>query len=139
AATAMRTLIAIPKSRCGATVSSISVDSGMRSNGAPLEDNCVILARISRQRCACSRRVFRSAASALSAGMVFSSSHELGTPLSTIFLISREQKDRGQRRAEFVRGGGGKAVKLGQMLLTRQHQFGGRERVGQFARLFGDL
>ncbi len=37
AATASRTLIATPKSRCGATVSSISVDSGMRSNGAPEE------------------------------------------------------------------------------------------------------
>ena len=35
-ATAMRTLMSTPKSRCGATASSISVDSFMRSNGAPV-------------------------------------------------------------------------------------------------------
>ena len=126
AATAIRTLISTPKSRCGATVSSISVDSGMRSNGAPEEDSWVILARMSRQRCACSRSVLRSAAS--------------GSLPSTVFLqLARNQEDRRQRRAEFVRGGGGKAVDLGQMLLARQHQFGRRQRVGKLARLLGDL
>ena len=101
----------------------------MRSNGAPVEDSCVILARMSRQRCACSRRVLRSPASA---------------PLSCKFLhglfqFARNQENGRKRRAEFMRGGGGEAIELREVLLAGQHQFGGRERVGQFARLFGDL
>ena len=43
------TLIATPKLRCGATTSSISVESFMRSNGSPLESS-VSLARMARQR-----------------------------------------------------------------------------------------
>ena len=38
-----------------------------------------------------------------------------------------------------MRGGGRKPVELGQMLLARQHQLGGGERVGQLARFLGDL
>ena len=125
-ATAIRTLIATPKSRCGATVSSISVDSGMRSNGAPVEDSWVILARISRQRCACSRKVLMSPAIWLLS---------CKRPLQ----LARNQEDRRQRRAEFVRGGGGKAVELGEMLFARQHQFGRRQRVRQLAGFLGDL
>ena len=69
--------LATPKSRCGATISSISVDSGMRSNGAPVEDSWVILARMSRQRCACSRRVLMSPANWLLSCRLFSSSREI--------------------------------------------------------------
>ena len=125
-ATAIRTLMATPKSRCGATVSSISVDSGMRSNGAPVEDSCVILARISRQRCACSRRVLRSPASGLLSCTVFSSSREIrkivdsGVPSSCAAAAAR-------------------SIELGEMLFAGQHQFGGGQRVREFAGLFGDL
>ena len=35
-----------PKSRCGATTSSIRADSGIRSNGSPLADNSVSLPRM---------------------------------------------------------------------------------------------
>ena len=41
--------------------------------------------------------------------------------------------------AEFVRGRGGKAVELREMLLARQRQFGRRQRVGELARALGDL
>ncbi|MEY9444996.1 hypothetical protein ABIE82_002444 [Bradyrhizobium diazoefficiens] len=41
--------------------------------------------------------------------------------------------------AELVRGRGGEAVELGQMLLARQHQFGRGERIRKLARLLGDL
>ena len=98
----------------------------MRSNGAPVDDSCVILARMSRQRCACSRRVLMSPASWLLSCRVR-------------LQLARNQEDRRQRRAEFVRGGGGKAVELGQMLLARQHQFGRGQRVGELAGLLGDL
>ena len=38
-----------------------------------------------------------------------------------------------------MRGGGGEAVELGQMLLAGQHQFGGGQRVGKLAGVLGDL
>src|SRR4051812_40951051 len=49
----------------------------MRSNGAPEEESWVILARMSRQRCACSRSVFRSDARGSLPSTVFSSSREI--------------------------------------------------------------
>src|SRR6185437_6929150 len=49
--------------------------------------------------------------------------------------LAHNQRDGGERRAELVGGGGGKAVELRQMLLARQHQFGGGQRVGKLARL----
>ncbi len=48
----------------------------MRSNGAPVEESWVILLRMSRQRCVCSRKVLRSAAKTGSV-TVFSSSREI--------------------------------------------------------------
>ena len=87
----------------------------------------MILARMSRQRCACSRRVLRS-----DGEMVVAVRPDL-------FQLARNQEDRRQRRAEFMGGGGGKAVELGQMLLARQHQFGRGQRIGKLARLLGDL
>ena len=50
-----------------------------------------------------------------------------------------DHRDGGERRAELVRGGGGEAVELRQVLLARQHEFGRRQRIGELARFFGDL
>ncbi len=47
------------------------------------------------------------------------------------FQLLGDHRDGRERRAEFVRGGGGKSVELRQMLLARQHQFGRGERVGR--------
>jgi len=65
-ATAMRTLMGDAENRGAARpISSIKVDRRHGGRTAPpVEDSCVILARMSRQRCACSRRVFRSPAEA---------------------------------------------------------------------------
>ena len=38
-----------------------------------------------------------------------------------------------------MRGGGGKAIELRQMLLMRQHQFGRGQGVAELARFLGDL
>ncbi len=50
-----------------------------------------------------------------------------------------DHRDGRQRRAQLVRGGGGEPVELREMLLARQHQLGGGERVGELARLLADL
>ena len=59
--------------------------------------------------------------------------------IDRLFEFTRDQEDRRQRRPEFVRGGGGKAIDLGQVLLAGQHQFGRGQRVGQFSGFLGDL
>ena len=59
--------------------------------------------------------------------------------VQALLQLARNQEDRRERGAEFVRGGGGKAVELGQMLFAGQHQFGGGQRVGELAGLLGDL
>ena len=56
-----------------------------------------------------------------------------------VLQLLGDHRDGRQRRAEFVRGGGGQAVELREMLLARQHQFGGGQRVGELARFLGDL
>ena len=56
-----------------------------------------------------------------------------------LFQLPRNQEDRRQRRAEFMRGGGRKAIELGQMLLARQHQLGRGQRIGKLSRLLGRL
>ena len=94
----------------------------MRSNGSPLDDSSVSLARMSRQRCACS----------------FSS--RTSSACSESGLIARcellgDHRDGGERRAELVGGGGREPVELREMLLARQHQLGRRQRVGELARL----
>ena len=118
--------MATPKLRCGATTSSISADSGMRSNGSPLDDSSVSLARISRQRVACSRSSRTSSPCGASAR-------------DRVLQFLGDHRDGRQRRAELVRGGGGEPVELREMLLARQHQFGGGQRVGELARFLGDL
>ena len=55
------------------------------------------------------------------------------------FDLADHHGDGREWRAELVRGGGGQAVELGQMLLARQHQFGRGERIGELARFLGDL
>src|SRR5262249_60106982 len=50
-----------------------------------------------------------------------------------------DDRDGGERRAELVRGGGREAVELREVLLAREHQLGGGERVGEQARFLGDL
>ena len=110
----------MPKSRCGATVSSISVDSGMRSNGAPEEESCGDLGQN-----------FAAALRLLAQGLEIAG--ELFVAINGLFELARNQEDRRQRRAEFVGGSGSKAVDLGEMLLAGQHQFGRRQCVGQFA------
>src|SRR5215472_13573642 len=109
----MRTLIATPKSRCGATASSISVESFMWSNGPPADESWVILARMSRQRCACSRSVLMSEeACALSCALscsVRSSSRQRQfggrdcVPHQECFLVHLEMKMAGH--ADFEHGG----------------------------------
>src|SRR6185437_2745765 len=53
--------------------------------------------------------------------------------------FARDQEDGRERRSQFMGGGGGKAVELGQMLLAGQHQFGGGQRIGELAGFLGDL
>ncbi len=118
------TLIATPKLRCGATTSSISPDNAMRSNGSPADGSSVSLARMPRQRCACSRNRLTSSANG-----------EFG--LDRTLELGRDHRDGGERRAELMRGRGGEPVELGEMLLAREHELGGGKRVGQLPRFFG--
>ena len=53
--------------------------------------------------------------------------------------LSAHHDDRGERRAEFVRGGGGQPVKTRKMILSFQNQFGGREGEAQVSRFMSDL
>ena len=55
------------------------------------------------------------------------------------FKFSRHDGDDRERRAEFMRRGGGEAVELRQVLLAFQHEFGRRKRVGELAAFLGDL
>ncbi len=87
----------------------------MRSNGAPLDEATLRL---------------------LAQG--FEVAGDLAV-LHRVLQLARDQEDGRQRRAEFMGGGGGEAIELGQMLLARQHQFGRGERIGKFARFLGDL
>ena len=114
--------MAMPKSRCGATTSSISAVSGMRSNGSPLADSSVSLARMSRQRCACSRN-----------SRMSSPCGDVGR--DRVGQLLGDHRDGRERRAELVRGGGRQPVELRQMLLARQHQLGRGQRVGHLPRL----
>ena len=82
--------------------------------------------RMSRQRLLCSRSSRMSSACGPPGGSSRSSS------LAT-------SGDGGERRAELVRRRRGEAVERGEVLLARQHQLGGGERVGELARLLGDL
>ena len=50
-----------------------------------------------------------------------------------------DERDRGERRAEFMRRRGGKAVESGQPLLARQDLFGRRQGRRHLARFFGDM
>jgi hypothetical protein len=93
----------------------------MRSNGAPEEESWVILASL------------RLLAQGLELG------RQIAIVLHRLFELARNQKDRRQRRAEFMRGSGGEAVDLCEMLLSREHQFGRGQRVRKFAGLLGDL
>ena len=48
-----------------------------------------------------------------------------------------DDRDGGERRAELMRGRGGKTVERVQLLLAREHHLGGGERVGHLPRLLG--
>ena len=80
--------------------------------------------RIVRQRSTCSRSSLRS------------SRHGPVLGQGVVELL-RHQRDGGERRAELVRRGGGEAVELGQVLLARQHELRGGERLGELARFLG--
>ena len=49
-----------------------------------------------------------------------------------------DQGDGRQRRAQFVRGRGGDAVELAQVLLAGENQLGRGQRAGELPRLLGD-
>ena len=85
-------------------------------------DSSVSLARMSRQRCACSRSSRTSSACGAFGG-------------DRALQLLGDHRDGRQRRAELMRGGGGKPVELREMLLARQHQLGRGQRVGELARL----
>ena len=51
----------------------------------------------------------------------------------------RDKRDGSEGSAEFMGGRCGETVELGEMLLTCQHQLGGDQRVGELARLLGNL
>src|SRR5262249_40600389 len=53
--------------------------------------------------------------------------------------FARNDGNRRQRRAKFVRGGSSQPVELRQMLLAFQHQFGRCKGFGELAALFSDL
>ena len=123
---ASATLMATPKWRCGATTSSISADSGMRSNGSTLADSSVSLPRICRQRCACSRSSAMSSASGESASIARSSSVAI-----TVMVASGVPSSCAAAAAS--------PSSCDEVLLARQHELGRRQRVGELARLLGEL
>ena len=59
-----------------------------------------------------------------------------GRKLALQFL--GDERDGGERRAEFMRGGGGEAVEGVEMLLAGQHHLGGVQRLRQLPRFLGD-
>ena len=120
------TLMATPKLRCGATTSSISADSGMRSKGSPLDGQLGELG----QDGAAALRLLVQQPDVLGV---------LGIRLDRALELLRDHRDGGERRAELVRGGGGEPVELREMLLAREHELGRGERVGELARLLGEL
>src|SRR5712671_269760 len=56
-----------------------------------------------------------------------------------LLQLARNQKDRRQRRTEFMRGGGRQTVQLREMLFAGQYQLGGRQCVRELAGLLGHL
>ena len=60
-------------------------------------------------------------------GLAWNAAGELFVAIDRLFEFTRNQEDRRQRRAELVRGSGGKAVDLGEVLFAGQHQFGGSQ------------
>ena len=56
-----------------------------------------------------------------------------------LLQFARDQKDRRQRRAEFMRGGGRQSVQLREMLFAGQYQFGRCQGVRELAGLLGHL
>ena len=52
--------------------------------------------------------------------------------------LAGDERDGGERRAEFVGGGGGEPVEGREMLLAGEHHFGRVERAGELPRLLGD-
>src|SRR6516165_1589993 len=63
----------------------------------------------------------------------------LGIRLDGELQLFGDQRDGGERRAEFMRGGGRQSVDLREVLFACQHQFGRRQRVRELARFLGDL
>src|SRR5262245_2977067 len=63
----------------------------------------------------------------------------LGIGLDGELQLFGDQRDGGERRAEFVRRGRRQPVELREVLFARKHQFGCRERVRELARFLGDL
>src|SRR5262249_20360539 len=116
----------MPKSRCGETTSSSRAESGMRSNGSILEESSVSLARMARQRCACSRSRLTSSAYGESGSIARSRS----------VAITGMVEGGGPR---LCAGGGSKSVDLREVLLARQYQLGGGQRVGKLALLLREL
>ena len=98
----------------------------MRSNGSPADGNSDNRLRMSRQRRAWVRS--RRISSAKGEDWV-----EL--PLD----LAGDDENGGERGAQFMGGGGGEPVQLGEVLLARQHEFGRRERRRDLAQLLGDL
>ena len=119
-------LIAMPKSRCGAVTSSISEVSGRRGE-----------MRLALRRQAGQTLQDLAAALALRAQQRHVLAHIRVVAERALHLLG-DQRDGGERRAELVRGGGGEAVERREMLLALQHQFGRGERVGEQARFLGD-
>ena len=119
------TSMAMPKLRCGATTSSISADSGMRSNGSPVGE----LGQLGQDVAAALR-------------LLAQQPHVVGVRrvrLERALQLLGDHRDGRERRAELVRGGGRKPVELRQMLLARQHQFGRGQRLGDLPAFLGDL
>ncbi len=110
--------MAMPKSRCGATQSSIRVESPIWSNGAAARGQL--------------RQLGQDVATALglfAQGLEFPSQRVVGVEG---FSISREMR-------KMVASGvpsswaaaAARAIELGQMLLARQHQLGGGESASE--------
>ena len=98
----------------------------MRSNGSPLDGQFGELG----EDIAAARRLFAQQPHVVAMRRVGG---------NRILQLLGNHRNSRQRRAEFVRGGGRQSVELREMLLARQHQFGGGQRVGELARFLGDL
>ena len=75
-------------------------------------------------------------------GLLVKQAHILrmfGIRLDRELQLFGDERDGCKGCAEFMGGGGGQPIELGEMLFASKHQFSRRQRVGELAGFLGDL